>query len=41
LLKEDERWMGIKPFRTYEGFKYAGGYSDHLPVYVDLIFREQ
>jgi predicted extracellular nuclease len=40
LLKEDERWMGIKPFRTYEGFKYVGGYSDHLPVFVDLIYKE-
>jgi len=38
LLKEDERWMGTKPSRTYEGFKYTGGFSDHLPVFVDLIY---
>jgi predicted extracellular nuclease len=38
LIKNDERWMGTKPFRTYEGFKYTGGFSDHLPVFVDLIF---
>lgn len=32
LLTKDERYAGIKPFRTYEGYRYAGGYSDHLPV---------
>ena len=25
------------PFRTYLGFKYAGGFSDHLPVYLDIV----
>lgn len=25
-----------RPFRTYEGKKYAGGYSDHFPVYLHL-----
>jgi hypothetical protein len=24
-----------RPFRTYQGLKYLGGYSDHLPVYTD------
>ena len=36
LLEEDEKYMGMKPNRTYIGFKYHGGFSDHLPVYVDL-----
>ena len=36
LLEEDERYLGQKPFRTYYGFKYQGGYSDHLPVWLDL-----
>ena len=27
-----------KPFRTYVGPKYQGGYSDHFPVYV--IFKK-
>ncbi len=40
LLKEDTRWMGTKPNRTYEGFKYSGGFSDHLPVYVDLYYKK-
>ena len=27
------------PFRTYGGNKYLNGYSDHLPVYVELNFK--
>ncbi|MFO8055080.1 MAG: hypothetical protein R6U19_07985 [Bacteroidales bacterium] len=34
LMTEDN---GIKkPYRTYLGFRYIGGYSDHLPVYMDI-----
>jgi hypothetical protein len=36
LIIEDEKYLGEKPFRTYHGFKYQGGFSDHLPVYVDI-----
>jgi hypothetical protein len=32
LLQKDERYAGQKLFRTYEGFRYVGGYSDHLPI---------
>jgi len=39
LLETDERYNGFKPFRTYNGFIYRGGFSDHLPVYVDLISK--
>jgi hypothetical protein len=38
LLQDDEMWFGQKPFRTYYGAKYIGGFSDHLPVYMDLTF---
>jgi len=38
LLQDDEAWFGKKPFRTYYGAKYVGGFSDHLPVYMDLKF---
>jgi predicted extracellular nuclease len=27
----------IVPYRTYGGSKYLGGYSDHLPVYIEII----
>lgn len=37
LLIPDDTYVGQKNFRTYIGFKYSGGYSDHLPVYVDII----
>ncbi|MBE2247890.1 MAG: endonuclease [Candidatus Competibacteraceae bacterium] len=37
LLEEDTKYMGIMPFRTYAGPKYLGGFSDHLPVFIDLI----
>ena len=36
LLERDIQWAGLKPFRTWNGYHYAGGFSDHLPVYVDL-----
>jgi len=36
LLTEDDQYNGFKPFRTYNGYNYQGGFSDHLPVYIDL-----
>ncbi|MGI6572062.1 MAG: hypothetical protein ACOX19_01235 [Fermentimonas sp.] len=40
LLEEDEQYYGKKPFRTYLGPRYNGGFSDHLPVYLDLLIDE-
>nr|WP_308777453.1 endonuclease/exonuclease/phosphatase family protein [uncultured Bacteroides sp.] len=40
LLEEDEQYGGDKPFRTYRGYRYHGGYSDHLPVVLHLDIRE-
>lgn len=37
LLQPDDKYLGVKPFRTFYGARYLGGYSDHLPVFVDLI----
>ena len=36
LFVEDKTYGGKKLFRTYIGPKYQGGYSDHLPVFIDL-----
>ena len=40
IFKED--WLmdprRIRPFSTYLGPRYQGGYSDHLPVYADIEF---
>jgi predicted extracellular nuclease len=30
---------GLIPNRTYVGSKWVGGYSDHLPVYLDINFH--
>ncbi|MCD4696429.1 MAG: hypothetical protein K8S16_09345 [Bacteroidales bacterium] len=39
LLEKDEKFLGAKPFRTYNGFKYNGGFSDHLPVFIDILLK--
>jgi endonuclease/exonuclease/phosphatase family metal-dependent hydrolase len=31
-VEKDEKYGGIKPFRTYIGPRYHGGVSDHLPI---------
>ncbi|RUT73560.1 endonuclease [Ancylomarina longa] len=36
LLEKDKTYYGVKPFRTFAGYKYQGGFSDHLPVLLDL-----
>lgn len=36
LLVEDADYPGRKPFATYGGYKWTGGYSDHLPVLITL-----
>ncbi len=38
LLQDDPVNMGKKPFRTYVGPRYIGGFSDHLPIFVDVVF---
>ena len=37
MLEDDETYHGKKLFRTYIGPRYFGGFSDHLPVYIDLV----
>lgn len=41
LLTKDKTWYGLRPFRTYYGFKYEGGFSDHLPILADFEVRMQ
>lgn len=40
LLTYDEKYGGYKPHRTYSGWTYLGGISDHLPIYFDLTISE-
>jgi hypothetical protein len=36
LLRKDQKYPGLSPFSTYRGYRYQGGFSDHLPVLLDL-----
>ena len=39
LLADDPDYPGKKPFPTYGGFRWSGGYSDHLPVMITVKMR--
>jgi hypothetical protein len=39
LLKKDPKYPGFSPYSTYHGYKYQGGFSDHLPVFLDIKIR--
>lgn len=39
LTEPEPRYGGQRPLRTYNGMRYKGGTSDHLPVCFDLWFR--
>jgi len=36
LMEKETKYPGEKPYRSYIGRKYSGGYSDHLPIFIDL-----
>lgn len=36
ILTDDETHLGHRPHRSYYGYQYEGGYSDHLPILLDL-----
>jgi endonuclease/exonuclease/phosphatase family metal-dependent hydrolase len=36
LLETDQKYGGYKPFRTWIGYKYQEGFSDHLPIILTL-----
>ena len=40
LLQAEGKYAGY-PDRTYVGNRYLGGYSDHLPVYIDLTNQDR
>ncbi len=39
LLQKDSKYPGLSPYPTYRGYKYVGGFSDHLPILLELKFR--
>ena len=38
LLEDDEKHGGLKPLRTFDGYRYQPGFSDHLPLVVRFKF---
>ena len=32
IQETDEKYLGLKPKRTYNGYHYQNGFSDHLPI---------
>lgn len=40
LLIPDNKYWGMKLYRTYNGPIYKGGFSDHLPIYIDIKKRK-
>ena len=36
LMKDDFKYLGNKPNRTFLGPRYQGGFSDHLLIYLDI-----
>lgn len=36
IQEPDEKYLGLKPKRTYNGFTYQNGFSDHLPIVLEV-----
>ncbi len=41
LLVPDEKYGGVKNFRTFLGPRYVGGFSDHLPVFMTVSLQRR
>jgi len=39
LLEEDEKFGDTFPFRTWKGDVFINGFSDHLPVFIDILYN--
>ena len=36
MLEKKRATFGVQPKPSYRGMRYLGGYSDHLPIFIDL-----
>ena len=36
IMEPDDKYLGLKPKRTYNGYHYQNGYSDHLPIVLNI-----
>lgn len=41
ILEPDKKYMGMKPFRSFRGPSFTGGFSDHLPIYTDFYLKKE
>lgn len=41
LLVRDRTYPGYRPFSTFRGYTWQGGFSDHLPIILDLIISSR
>lgn len=41
LLQKDKIYGGLKPFGMYEKTYFQKGYSNHLPIYIDLVVLDE
>lgn len=41
LLESDRQHGGLKPWRTFQGPRYRGGFSDHLPIVVEFQYASR
>lgn len=39
LMEKHPKTGEIQPYRTFVGNKFIGGYSDHLPIYLDVYYK--
>lgn len=37
IQETDEKYLGLKPKRTYNGYHYQNGFSDHLPIVLECL----
>ncbi len=33
----DDKFLGKKPYRTFNGYEYIGGFSDHFPIFINIV----
>jgi hypothetical protein len=36
LFERDDTYGGIRPFRSWEGYRFRDGFSDHVPVVLEV-----
>ena len=36
IMEPDDKYLGLKPKRTYNGYQYQNGFSDHLPIVLNI-----